>query len=85
VRIALRSVLFAALAFVTVGVPTYLLLWNRAGLNAVTPDDGPGVVLGTFWCMAWTVVNGSFAAICTFAITLVIGLRRRIQELPMPE
>jgi len=82
VRIALRSVLFAALAFLTVGIPTYFVLWGRVGLNAVTSDDRPGVVLGAFWCMGWTIGISMFAAVCTFALTLVTCLRKRTKELP---
>ena len=80
-RIALLSVLLAALAFLTVGVPTYMVLWNRAGSNAVTPVDGPGVVLGAFRCIGWTVAISSFVALCTFVITLTIARRKRTQKL----
>ena len=76
-RNALRSALFGILAFVTVGVPTYVVLWNRAGLNFVTKDDGPAVVLGAIWCMGWAVVIGTVAAACTFAITFAITHKKR--------
>ena len=75
-RHTLRGLIFGALAFVIVAVPTYILLWHHAGLDSLRPEDGPGAVLGALPVIVSTIALSSFAAITTFAILFVIGIRR---------
>jgi hypothetical protein len=75
-RNMLGGLIFSVLAFVIVAVPTYILLWHRAGLDSVKPEDGPGAAMGAFPVVVSTIAVSSFVAIATFVVTLVIGIRR---------
>jgi cytochrome bd-type quinol oxidase subunit 1 len=59
------------LAFGVSATITYPILWHVQGMDKVTADDNPGVVLGAFWCMGWSVVTGLIAAaICALYLIL---------------
>ena len=57
-----------------VAIGTYVILWHYSGMDKVTADDNPGVVLGAFWCIGWAAIAGVLAAVVT---GLIVFLRSR--------
>lgn len=76
-RHALTALLFAAIAFVAIAIPVYLLSWRLMGLDALRPDDSPVVVLGAWVCCVRTVAISLFVAICTFLFLIIASRHKR--------
>ena len=74
-RNVLRGLLFAGIIFAVVVVPTYIAMFHLMGLDSLTPEDSPAAALGVIPCVFRTLEIGTFAAIVTFLVTIVRGLK----------
>lgn len=66
------------LAFLIGTGVSYTVLWHLQGLDKLTPEDNPAVVLGGFACMVRSVLAG-LIAVTLSGLYLVLRSRRRSQ------
>ena len=70
-RTAVRSLIYGILAFLVTAVPAYFALWRIKGLDRVTPDDGPLVVVLAIWCFRWSAIIGFISALVVVVLTVL--------------
>jgi hypothetical protein len=75
----LISLICILISFAVVAIGTENILWYHSGMDKVTADDNPGLVLGAFWCIGWAIVAGVLAAIL-MGIILFVRSRRSTQS-----
>jgi hypothetical protein len=59
--------MYCVVAFLLTATPTYAILWHIKGLDHVSREDGPLVVVGALWCIGWSLAVGLTTVLLTIA------------------